>query len=448
MKQDRRYSTLLLICCVASITMVVVQPAVAAEKSVHAQPVAIIALLDVPAQRRPNKLKADRSISYEDAFRDLYEVLGRRYPCFELKQIDWPAVGQELLPRAEKVQTDQEFALLCLELVARLQDSHANLQPGAISLPRLEFPRWDPGLACLIDDRGKPVVYFVDPGGPAAQAGITPGMTVLSVNDKPADEAIQEFEKQMSQYVGFSSARYLRYQAARMFLKQLKQGAEVRLKLADPQGTELELELPATMDVRYFPRLPVPHAGIKDAANVSWTKLPSGIGYIYVRRIRQDLIPSLDRAVKELGETKGLIIDVRGNTGGGFDSRRAHLNFALDRDGEDPARPRYRGPMAVLIDARCISAGEGWASWFIAQKRARFFGQATAGASARKTVYKLKNNLFQVRFPVKAYRGFLDRLIESRGLEPDVPVMPQAQDIANGQDTVLNAAQTYLLELE
>ena len=30
--------------------------------------------------------------------------------------------------------------------------------------------------------------------------------------------------------------------------------------------------------------------------------------------------------------------------------------------------------LALLIDERCISAGEGWASWFIANKRARTFG--------------------------------------------------------------------------
>ena len=101
-------------------------------------------------------------------------------------------------------------------------------------------------------------------------------------------------------------------------------------------------------------------------------------------------------------------------------------------------------PQAVLIDARCISAGEGWASWFVARKRARFFGEATAGASSRKRQHELKNGLYKVVFPVNAYTGFLDRPIERRGLEPDEPVRQNAVDLAAGRDTVLEAARDYL----
>ena len=173
--------------------------------------------------------------------------------------------------------------------------------------------------------------------------------------------------------------------------------------------------------------------------------LDKRIGYIYVRRIRNDLIESLDQAVEKLWDAEGLIIDVRGNSGGGFDAARAHRNFALDDD-QEPQRPRFKGPIALLIDARCISAGEGWASWFVAKKRAKVFGTATAGASARKRTYTLKNGLYKVRFPIKLYRGSLDRPIERRGVEPDVSVRPNAQDLANGRDTILQAAYRDLLE--
>jgi C-terminal processing protease CtpA/Prc len=100
--------------------------------------------------------------------------------------------------------------------------------------------------------------------------------------------------------------------------------------------------------------------------------------------------------------------------------------------------------MAVLIDARCISAGEGWASWFVKNKRAKFFGEGTAGASSRKRQHVTKDGLYTVTFPVKAYNGYLDRPIERRGLEPDEPVRQNAQDLANGRDTVLVAARKYL----
>lgn len=68
------------------------------------------------------------------------------------------------------------------------------------------------------------------------------------------------------------------------------------------------------------------------------------------------------------------------------------------------------------------------------------------GTSSRKKTCVLKNRLFTVTLPVKAYTGFLGRPIERRRLEPDVPLRQNADDLAAGRDTVLEAAKRYLLE--
>ncbi len=207
-------------------------------------------------------------------------------------------------------------------------------------------------------------------------------------------------------------------------------------------GATSNVVLDANDRVGYLPRLPVPIGGISDSTDVSWKRLDDETGYIYVRRIRPNLEDKLDAAVSELRGVKGMIIDVRGNSGGGFDAGTALHNF--DTRTTDTGRPRYTGPLAVLVDSRCVSAGEGWASWFVANKRAMLFGEATAGASSRKTEYTLTNGLYKIRVPVKANTGFLDRPIERRGLEPNVEVRPAAQDLAAGKDTVLEATRQYL----
>ncbi|MGI9519845.1 MAG: S41 family peptidase, partial [Pirellulaceae bacterium] len=382
---------------------------------------------------------------YADHFRDLYETLGDRYAHFESKGIDWEAVGEEMLLRGEQLKSHEEFGLLCMELVARLEDSHARVMNGSAELPSIPFPAWDPGFSCLLDDRNQPVIYHVDPGSAAGNAGMQVGMTITRINDEPVADVFARNREQTKKYQGFSSDRYLDYQTARFIGRQMNRNAMVDVSTVDVAGNEHSFSVRASMGVRYLPRLPVPRDEITDSANVDWTKLDDETGYIYVRRIRDDLIEQLDAAVADLQECRGLVIDVRGNSGGGFDSKRSFRNFDPD-DPEEAERPRFAGPIAVLIDSRCISAGEGWASWFEANDRATFFGAATAGASAGKQTIDVLDGAFRVRFSVKAYRGFLERPIEPRGIEPDVPVKQTASDLAEGTDTVLNAARNHLSE--
>ena len=70
----------------------------------------------------------------------------------------------------------------------------------------------------------------------------------------------------------------------------LDQGDTVTVGLISARGKKRRIKLQTTLDVRYLPRLPVPIKGVSDSANVAWTTLPGDIGYIYVRRIREDLI--------------------------------------------------------------------------------------------------------------------------------------------------------------
>lgn len=388
---------------------------------------------------------APEDADYEENFKSLYHVLRKNYAGFSIKQIDWQAVGRDLLPRAAAVNNHDDFARLCAELVARLEDSHAFVASGTARIPVLIAPQWDAGFSCLIDDRNQSAVYHIDRDGPAAVAGMKVGTVIVSVDGVPAAELIDRTMSQLKRYHGWSSERYLRYQAARWFARSSERSRRQKIKCRSVDGKEFVFEMAATKGRRYRPRLPVPIPGISDSRDLSWTRLKGDIGYIYVRRISPKLIASLDRAVGELRDASGLIIDVRGNSGGGFDAARSHRNFDTE-DGKEPDRPRFTGPMALLIDGRCISAGEGWSSWFIARKRARVFGTATAGASSRKTTYELPNKLFRVTYSVKSYRGYLDRPIERRGLEPEVRVRQSATDLAEGRDTVLEAAKTWLIQ--
>ena len=412
---------------------------------------------DLKAVAKPKKLTKEEQEKliqalYSSSVDKFCGFVKSRYPFLALKKIDWDKITKEALLECKNIKNDKQFCLFMIKLVAKLEDSHAYVMPGTSPMVRdIKFPNFTSGFACLEDKKGDAVVYFLNPRGSAFAAGLKAGNIIKSINGVPTEKLIKERENLLKTYSGWSSERYLHYSALRSFDRVLQHNQAQKIVAITNNGKEKTFNLTANMNARYINRLPVPIENIYDSGNVSWTNLGDDIGYIYVRRIRRGLEQGLDKALKSFGEDiKGLIIDVRGNSGGGFDTRTAYVNFDVDNvlnsSGEMKVnRPLYKGKIAVLIDQRCISAGEGWSSWFKRYKRAKFFGQTTAGASARKIIYPLDNDKYKVRIPIKGYRGFLTRLIERRGIEPDYKVDYEAKDIAKGRDTILEAAKKWLI---
>ena len=381
------------------------------------------------------------SENFEDAFLQFHKQIGETYPNFESRGVDWNAVKAEFLPESKKVKTYHHFGYLCQCLIAKLEDSHAQLLPGTMSPIKIPSPGFTAGFNCLLDQKFNSVIYHVEPGSSADLAGLKPGMTVHLVNSKAVSELMDQTAKSISRHWGYSSNRMLNYDAVRSFLYQWQPDIGLQIVASKPGKARRSFTVKASSKKGYLPRLPVPIPGIVDFQNVSWTKLEDNIGYIYVRRMRNDLISKLDKATSELKECSAIVIDVRGNSGGRFDYSTSHQNFDLARRADNV----FRGPIAVLIDSRCISAGEGWASWFVANRRAQLFGSATAGASSNKRIINILDGKFRGRIPFKFYKGYLDRIIERQGLEPNFPVRQSDRDLADGIDSVLQSARKYLL---
>ena len=379
---------------------------------------------------------------FEIPFRSLFQQIESTYPNFQSKDINWKKVGDELIPRAKSVQTQAEFSVLCQELIAQLKDSHARMLDGSDRVTRLPKPEWSIGVNCLIDDLGQPVVYHVEKSSAAGRAGIKPGMTVIEVDGRNPIELIEEQMGEVARFSGYSSDRYLRYDVARSFLYRWNRCDTIQLTVRSVDGKQQQLELVSNMKRTYVPRLPVPIESISDSANVDWTRLDENTGYLFVRRMRSDLIEELEKAVRDLVGCSRLIIDVRGNSGGGFDAEKSFRNFDTELSGD--SFTSFKGQIAVLIDSRTISAGEGWVSWFVANDRAKLFGSTTAGASSAKKTVDVLDGKFRAIFSRKPYKGFLDRAIEGRGIEPDFEIKYRAKDLANGVDSVLESAKSYL----
>ena len=98
-------------------------------------------------------------------------------------------------------------------------------------------------------------------------------------------------------------------------------------------------------------------------------RLESGFGYIYLRRIDETIEKGIAAAMEAHGDVDGWIVDLRGNTGGGYDRSLKTLIGRLKK------------PVAAIIDAGCISAGETVARDLVNECGARLFGTTSAGSS-------------------------------------------------------------------
>ncbi|HVD62113.1 MAG TPA: S41 family peptidase, partial [Gemmatimonadaceae bacterium] len=176
------------------------------------------------------------------------------------------------------------------------------------------------------------------------------------------------------------------------------------------------------------------------------------------------LAPELERAVKNLADCDGIVIDLRGNPGGvgamvmGFGgffvpstvslgtmrTRDLTLNFAINprQVGAGP----YSGPVAILVDAMSASTSEIFATGMQRIGRARVFGQRSAAAA----LPALMNGLPSGDVFVHAVADFTDPRggrIEGAGVVPDEIVPLTEADLSKNIDAPLEAAVKWIQSL-
>jgi C-terminal processing protease CtpA/Prc len=145
-----------------------------------------------------------------------------------------------------------------------------------------------------------------------------------------------------------------------------------------------------------------PPGALERAGDVYYGKTESGFGYLHVRRCKGELPQQVDTALAAIGAVPGVIVDFRGNSGGGFDHRELFGRFLPKGtewrvgSGYESAGPNpFGGPMVVIVDATVRSAGETGSGQFLEDGRAFGIGEsATAGMSSQKTTIALPSGLF------------------------------------------------------
>lgn len=369
--------------------------------------------------------------AYEDDWKAFAEEVDKTYPFFKLKGIeeDWKEAKKELGKKAERARNDREFLTVIDEACRCLRDGHMTIRPSKKDV--IQYPEeWCLPVSFMPGEKDQVVIMSSSLKGNASK--LRPGMVVMSIDGVPARKALdQKAEKMWKEGGYFSSPQRAALFAYRQPLSSTEQ-SEYVLKVTDgtKQSTvKLKNDRPARGWTHTY-HMPDDLKPINNGDG--FTKLDSGAGYIYLRRINEQSAKTILSALDAFPETKGWIIDIRGNSGGGY--------------GEEliEAFKRIPQPVAVIIDAGCISAGETVARDLKNICKARLFGATTAGSSSSKKQWEFPSGIATVRISTRSRKGIDGQLIEFNGIKPDVEVEANPNDVLNGKNTEILAAEKYL----
>ena len=200
-------------------------------------------------------------------------------------------------------------------------------------------------------------------------------------------------------------------------------------------------------------------------------RLPSGLGLIRVPTFEEgpghSLVTEFDAALDQLLDAPGLILDLRGNSGGSTTiSDRAAGRF-LDESftyGRESYRvrlpqrgwlqshacrvrsrsPVYTGPVVVLIDSSTMSAAEHFLAVLVDSDRVRTDGRRTGGGVSSSLSFRLPRGGV-VQFSASDFRRNDGTPLEGQGIAPDLAVSWTINDLRQGRDPDVEAAERMIL---
>ena len=404
--------------------------------------------------------------SRETIYARVCELVTRKHFDPGMNGADWATLASTRKDQILRSGNDEEFETQIQELLSELKTSHTGFRhskspnvPGRYAISAT-FMR------CNFDGEQRWMFQDVHEGGPAHTAGLRPGDILLQIRNRelrPPDPPIFPVGED-SQYV-----------------VQKPDGKRV-------MGT---LQVPSPRSKNHPVIVP---------KSVICSQLPEGIGWLKVTMfpgaVGIDLAHALDNAFAHLRESTRLIVDLRGNSGGGIGGLRlmsyltpgktevgysltrarkekGYAREKLPRFGRIPSHKstliwlalrygfidksilvvteglgpqRFHGRIIVLVNEHTASAGEMVAAFAEENALVTIVGKKTPGRLLSGSAFKAGFG-YIVGLPVAAYLTWQGRLIEGKGVSPNVPVELLPEQLLAGEDPQMQTALELAREI-
>ena len=372
-------------------------------------------------------------------------VLKKRFYTPEKVDADWDAAVEQHRPLIESAVTADAFEKAVSDMLNTLKTSHLGFFHSSA---RRASSRAALSASYLADDTpyGKRWIFQnVHSGGAADLAGIQPGNILLRVNGReivpPEHPVFAMGAKTVIDFVANED-----------------QEKTASVEVARPKGKKLHFIEPTLVESRRF------NDGM---GYLKVAMFPGMVGVVVANHISE--------AVETLGNVRSLIIDLRGNTGGGVGAlrvmslltpHRIPVGFAIDQrryKGNPEANKRtfprfsripqdtkylwllglrfspammakkpivleteglgpkpFHGRIALLVDRHTASAAEMIVAFARENNLATIVGEKTAGRLLSATSVKVGKG-FRLALPTGVYRTWGGSIFEGSPIEPDIP---------------------------
>ena len=363
------------------------------------------------------------------------------FPYRDLIEEDWGGVLREFLPRLALAESRDAYALELMQLVARVNDSHANVW-NAVHLRPPQGPCSYPVKLRWVEDQPTVVGYL----GEKSEAVLRAGDVVASIDGRDIDPLIASWKS----FYGASNDSSLYRDLMRVALRGPCGEATLGVIRS---GQRLDLKLL---------RIPVSSRdqqslNSNEVAGDTFQSWSDDIAYVKMSEIRKELIPKF---IERAADTKAIIIDLRSYPGDFIvfalgslliETETPFVVFSrpdLSNPGAfqwlpptrlTPSRPVYRGKVVILVDEQTQSQAEYTAMALRASRNAVIVGGQTAGADGNVSFIRLPGG-FNASFTGLGVfdpdRGPTQRV----GIVPDISAHPTVKGIVEGRDEVVEQA--------
>ena len=373
--------------------------------------------------------------------------------------VNWAALAATRKAEIIRTNTDAEFEKQVQELLNALKTSHTGFRHSLSPNVPTRHAISATFMRCMFDGEARWMFQDVHEGGPAYEAGLRPGDILLQINSrelKPPEPPI------------------------------FPVGTDSQITFRNRKGEEVSLTL----------HVPSPRSKNRPVIvpkSVLCSRLPDGIGWVKVTMfpgaVGIDVAHALDKAFEHVRDCERLIVDLRGNTGGGIGGLRlmsyltpgkkevgysltrsrkekGYARETLPRFGRIPSHKptllwlalrygfidksilvvteglgaqRFHGRVAVLVNEHTSSAGEMVAAFAEENGLATIVGTKTPGRLLSGRTFRVGSG-YILGLPVAGYLTWQGKMIEGKGVSPGILVELSADNLMVGQDTQMQKA--------